>query len=83
MRQELSQSVAESHNKISESDNIPRSVGATRSEMVFTLPGQNVMPSAGPVPEGSQPQGLPPQSIHHPRLSLQYFEPTEGFLEVM
>ena len=80
MRPELSQSAAESNGESG-----ARSVGTTHSgvntDMVFTLPGQNVMPSTGSAPQGSEPQALQPESIH-PRLSLQYFEP-EGFLEVM
>ncbi len=73
MTQELTQSAAESNGGSG-----PRSFG--HSDMVFTLPGQNVMTSTVAAPQGSENQALEPQSIQ-PRLSLQYFEP-EGFLEV-
>jgi hypothetical protein len=76
MSQELSQSAAEANGGSG-----PHAVGASHSDMVFTLPSQNVMTSISAAPPGPESGAIQPQAIH-PRLSLQYFEP-EGFIEVI
>ena len=52
-------------------------IGATHSEMVFTLPNQQAMPTNGLTQNADAEQDRPIQ----PALSLQFFEP-ESFLEV-